>query len=143
MIKSSGTYTLKYTAYDNVGLSVASVYSDPFIVYVGDAYQLSFQRFVGTAYGGTTFRAEPILAVTDRGGNIIASVNNGAVSATIYQNPSHALLRPINGTTAPFINGVATFHNLYINEYGTPYRLKFSTNIVSSSIYLSLFKLTF
>ena len=136
MIKTAGTYTLKYTAYDNVGLSVASVYSDPFIVYVGEAFQLSFQRFVGTAYGGSTFRAEPILAVTDRGGNVITSVTSGDVIASIYENPTGAVLRPINGTSTPFINGIATFSNLYINEHGAHYRLQFSTNFVSS--YLSI-----
>lgn len=76
---ASQGYTLKFILYDEHDLVMGAVLGEEFTVEIGDAYQLSFVTQPETAYGGSVFGSQPILAIQDRGGNIVADVNEGMV----------------------------------------------------------------
>lgn len=110
-------------------------YSTEFTVTVGGNYRLSLSHFVGTAFGGEAFSANPIVSILDKGDNIIKSINTGTVSVMLTNSPSGdeelRCTKGVSGLTVPFKNGYANFTGLYINEAGYPYELTFSTTVVS------------
>lgn len=134
LIKSAGEgYILRFVARNTLKVSVAAVTSNPFDVLVGDKFQLALVTPVGTATGGKAFSPNPILAVTDRGLNVINNVQSNTVIATMNPNAQGALLLPAKSTKVPIVNGYATFQNLYINPAGK-YFLTFTTDLVKTEI---------
>lgn len=132
MFKKAGTYTLKFILLDTNHQAVAMTYSDPFTVSIGLKHSLSLFNFVGTAFGGEVFSANPIVGVVDKGGNVIKSINTGTVTATLTTTPTGLeKMHPKNSITVPIIDGMANFTGLYINEAGYPYQMTFSTTAVS------------
>jgi hypothetical protein len=72
LIKQAGTdYTMRFIGRRANGDLFADLYSLPFDVYVGDPYRLAFTNYVGTALGGTVFSKNPVVAVVDRGDNVV------------------------------------------------------------------------
>ena len=72
-------YTLQFTLYDEYDLAMGTVLGEEFDVEVGDAYRLVLTTQPESAYGGSAFGSQPIAAINDRGGNIVADVNEGMV----------------------------------------------------------------
>lgn len=72
-------YTLQFTLYDEYDLVMGTVLGEEFDVVVGDAYRLELTTQPESAYGGSAFGSQPIAAIHDRGGNIVADVNEGMV----------------------------------------------------------------
>lgn len=122
-------YSLKY-----VGLTLAhqpfgQTISGSFAVSTGVPYKLVFEQSVGNSFGGQPFSSNPIVGVADRGGNVISSVNEGFITATLTTNPTQGLLRPSESLAVPVINGFGNFSGLYINEAAEGYQITFNTTI--------------
>ena len=72
-------YRLEFVLYDEHGLVMGTTLGDVFAVAVGTRFRLGLVRPPATAYGGAPFAGQPVLAVQDRGGNVVADVNEGTV----------------------------------------------------------------
>jgi len=92
----------------------AMAFSDQFFVSVGPPFKLALKSFVGTAFGGEPFSSNPIVAVCDRGNNILPTYNNGSISASLITIPAAVPQTALQPITAHIINGLATFRGLYI-----------------------------
>ena len=133
-IDASGEgYRLKYILHDEHGLIMGTVFGDEFAVEVGEKYRLGFVIQPEMAYGGSAFGSQPSLAILDRGGNVVTDVNEGTVSVELQNSgppTAGATLRcrvDAGGLNVPVKNGLADFRELFINEAGTHYSLRFST----------------
>jgi hypothetical protein len=102
----------------------------PFSVSLGDPYKIALSVYPGTANGGTAFQPQPTVSVQDRGGNIVTTQNSGVVTVSLFQNPVNGtLFAPENGFTLTFNGGTATFNALLIDKSGSPYMLRFDTDL--------------
>ena len=80
MIKSAGTgYKLVYTLSNNAGNDLAFAYSGEFSVSVGALFKMDFAQTVGAGTGGSVFSPNPIIALTDKGGNAVESESSSTV----------------------------------------------------------------
>jgi hypothetical protein len=77
---ASEGYQLQFTLYDEYDLVMETVIGAPFVVEVGDPFALEVISQPESAFGGGVFGIQPVLAIKDRGGNIVAEVNGGTVS---------------------------------------------------------------
>ena len=123
-------YTLQFIGRDSAGAAFASTYSESFNVLTGPIYKIQFSTFLGRTLGGQLFNPQPVIATTDRGGNLVSSISNYKVTVSLT-GPSTEIL-PVSALTAIFFDGLAQFSGLYINTRGLNYRLVFTTNLVSS-----------
>lgn len=73
-------YSIRYTLKDEHNITLGFVTGTPFIVNVGNPYQIGVIQCPQEVSGGTVWDALPIVAVQDRGGNTVESVNEGNVS---------------------------------------------------------------
>lgn len=136
---------MKFIGVTQSGEPFAQAVSDEFDVVVGSAYQLVFHTFMGTAFGGIPISPNPVVAVADRGGNAIASLNSGQVAAVLTRTPTTVgngssvdtnitaleQLRPAENTVVDIVDGLAAFEGLYINKSGYPYQITFESSLVS------------
>ena len=130
MIRSAGdAYTLQYNAkLDGVDLTTSAT-SGSFPVSVGDAFKLKFHTEIGVAKGGVAFQPNPVVAIVDRGDNPVTSISSGDVRASLVDSPGGTeQLLPAANRQATFIDGYATFDNLYINESGSTFQISFNTS---------------
>lgn len=126
MVKSAGTgYTLKYTLSDFQGNDLAFAFSSEFDVSVGALFKMDFYLTVGAGTGGSPFSPNPIVALTDKGGNAVLSESGSTVE--VLEADYTVDINPTTDTTVTVENGYATFEGLYINEAGGPYTLRFIT----------------
>jgi hypothetical protein len=88
--------------------------------------------YLGHVRGGLPFLIQPSVRITDRGGNLVKSVESGNVVVSMVRQPHgySSELLPASQLTASFAGGVATFEGLYINKAGGPYQLAFATDLV-------------
>ena len=68
------------------------------------------------------FSRQPVVAVEDASGNIVASDNTDQVTLTILSNPGNGAL--MGTTTVTVVNGLAQFSGLAINAAGQLYTLQ-------------------
>lgn len=133
-IRRAGTnYILQYIGYDSTGRAFGAASSFPFDVYVGPPYMMSFNVTVGRATGGLPFAPNPVVAIVDRGNNLVSNVSSHNVSVSLVQASGGMILEPLNGTTTTFLGGLASFTGLFIQLAGGPIKLRFTTNYVNSS----------
>ena len=104
--------------------------SSTFDVIVGAPYKLAIATNPGTATGGLPFRPQPVLAIQDKGGNVVVTQNSGSVTVSLSENPAGGTLSPASALTVTFGSGIATFLGLNIDKAGTPYVLSFVTDLV-------------
>ena len=147
-IKTAGVgYTLKVTAQSNGGGVVASVITPTFSVAVGPSFQLIFSSYVSSSTGGVPLNPPPSVGVVDQGGNIVTSVGvEVTCKASLSISPSgREQLQPPNFLTTSFINGLATFPGLYINQQGYPYQIAFNATSTTgvSELFLILFVISY
>lgn len=133
-INTQGTYTLKFVAMTSTKIPFAFTYSSSFVVSVGEPYSLQYIPYFGHLSGGIPFQIQPSVKVTDRGGNIVTSINHGKVTVSLVRQPQHVntQLLPSTNLQVDFVSGLAQFSGLFINEAGSPYQMKFQTNLVTS-----------
>jgi len=130
LIKNAGDgYVLSFYLRDQRSNDIAIARSGKFYVSIGNAYQLSFSTFPGTATGGLPFTPFTVIAVTDRGLNVITSVNGHYVNATVGPNAAGAVAMPPSMRQVAIERGYATFSALYIQITGV-YSLSFNTDLV-------------
>ena len=110
--------------------------SERFNVSLGPADRLSMELDVGSATGGLAFLPNPIVALVDRGGNIIEDISEGYVQVEICRaSHGHGCNSPGNSTLmqttissqlrADLVNGRAVFNGLAIDKAGDMYQLVF------------------
>ena len=124
-------YVLQYIGYDTTNRVFAATTSFPFDVSVGPAYMMAFNISVGRATGGLPFAPNPVVAIVDRGNNILGNMSSCNVSVSIVLAPVGMRIEPSNGTTATVHQGLASFSGLYIQLAGGPIQLRFTSNCVS------------
>jgi hypothetical protein len=101
-----------------------------FNVALGEPYKIALSVYPGTANGGTAFQPQPTVSVQDKGGNIVTTQNSGVVTVQLYKNPANGtLFAPENGFTLTFNGGSAVFNALLIDKSGSPYMLRFDTDL--------------
>lgn len=134
-------YTLKFIAVNVLGSPIAFTYSDEFEVILGDPYTVVLDPNMGPFVGGIPFGLQPLLRVTDRGGNTVTSVSEGSADAALLSSPyADEELRTNATKSATFSEGVAQFSGLFLNKTGEGYELVFNTSLVSqhSSVVMCL-----
>jgi hypothetical protein len=105
---TAGNFTLAFTP---TSLTAAS--SSSFALSVGAASKVMITTQPAGAFNGIEFSTQPIVKITDAGGNTITS-STANVVATIASGSG-----TLNGTTTvAAVNGVATFTNLKITGTG-------------------------
>jgi len=72
-------YQLLYILKNQHNQKIAFLIGECFDVFIGDAFQLGILEQPRNEYGGRVFRQQPILAIQDRGYNIVRDVNEGTV----------------------------------------------------------------
>jgi hypothetical protein len=118
-------YTLTFTS--NPVLTPAT--SNAFGV-SGAPAQLTVSTQPGAAQPGLPFGAQPVVAIRDSGGTIVASDNTTQVTAAITAGTG-ATGAALSGTmTVTAVNGVAVFSNLAIDLEGSGYTLTFTSTPV-------------
>jgi hypothetical protein len=122
-----GPYTLTFTD----GTLTPAV-SGSIAVSAGAASQLVIATHPSaSAATGVVLAQQPVVKVEDSGGNVVTSVNTGAVTATIFTGTGGSLS---GGTTANITAGVATFSGLILTGVpGTSYILTYSGDSFSAN----------
>ena len=88
----------------------------------GTAKKLAFTVSPSDTNHSFPFSRQPVVAVEDAYGNVVASDNTDQVTVAILSNPGNGLLA---GTkTVTVVNGIAQFSNLSINAAGQLYSLQ-------------------
>jgi hypothetical protein len=129
-----GTYMVTFS-----GGSLPSINSSSITVTIGVASKLLITTQPSTgAITGVAMARQPVVKVTDSGGNVITSVNTGNSTATISTGVGVVTAGSLSGT---FTAGVATFSGLTLTgASGTFNTLSFSgpqPSVVSNSITMS------
>ena len=78
--EAGDNYRIRYTLCDEFGNIVAFAVGGLFTVDIGEAYQIGIVTQPALAYGGSPFLQQPVVAIKDRGHNIVSSINEGTVS---------------------------------------------------------------
>ncbi|CAG0983824.1 hypothetical protein PLCT2_02068 [Planctomycetaceae bacterium] len=100
----------------------------------GAPAQLTVSTQPGAAQPGLPFGAQPVVAIRDSGGTIVASDNSTQVTATITTGTGATGAVLSGTTTVTAVNGVAVFSNLAIDLEGSGYTLTFtSTPVLTAS----------
>ena len=122
---TAGPYTL--TFFPNPTLT--PVTSSSFTLAVGVATSSSISRQPGVATNGSRLAVQPVVRITDSGGNTVTS-STVNVTASIAAG-SGALS---GATTVRASSGVATFNDLTLTGTAGPFTLRFAPSGLSSSI---------
>lgn len=124
--KTSGDYQLKFIGRDASGNDFAQTICDSFTVYQGEQYKIIFHTYLGIANGGIPFSPNPVIAIVDRGDNIITDASD-VIKVELTRSPTNQeTLQSINNIfQVDVMNGLATFDGLYLNRSGYPYELTF------------------
>nr|CCA22127.1 predicted protein putative [Albugo laibachii Nc14] len=118
-------YKLRYTV-DHPLAGGSIVETKSFCVQAGEGRILQLIQSPTTAAGGCAFSIQPILKVTDAGGNIPGDDASNLVQISLSPNPYNGKLRPDAFLTAKVQRGVAVFRNLNVDKAGSNYTLLFS-----------------
>lgn len=102
----------------------------PFDVLVGPIHSLQIVADISTAYGGVAFLPQPAVAVVDKGGNIVTVQNTGTVRIEILHNPTGGHLLPTANYNVTIGGGLAKYQSMYIDVAGSPYSLRYTTDLV-------------
>lgn len=132
--KCTGLYI--NTAASGYTLTLISIYhgvraeTASFDVVVGLMYTIAIVTDVSTAYGGTAFLPQPTAAIVDKGGNRIDTLYKGTVRLEIVKNPIGGHILPAGNLNVTVGAGLAKFQGVYIDVAGSPYTLRYTTDLV-------------
>lgn len=114
---------------------LASAESASFAVIVGPAAKLVFRAQPGNSTSGQPFSTQPVVAITDAGGNTVTSGASATktVALAIGANPGAGFLTCTDGLTRAAVAGVATFAGCAISKPGVGYTLIASSSGLSST----------
>ena len=125
-IDKVGTYQLTATSspYDTPATSNA------FTVSAGPPAKLTFTAQPSVGYAGQPFAIQPVVAITDAGGNV-ATTSSATITLTLSGGTSGAVLSCTGGVSRATVAGVATFGGCSINAQGSNYVITaLATNVV-------------
>ena len=124
-------YQLQFTLYDEDDLIMGTAVGEQITVEVGNRFKLDIVTHPESAYGGAVFGSQPVLAIKDRGGNVVSDTIEGSVTVILHEGNEAVALRCSENErfTIPIYHGIVKFNSLYINEAGTGYSLQFSTDL--------------
>ncbi|TYZ64579.1 hypothetical protein PybrP1_001491 [[Pythium] brassicae (nom. inval.)] len=100
-----------------------------FDVVVGLRYTISIAADISTAYGGTPFLPQPAAAIVDKGGNRVEALYDGTIRVEIVKNPVSGRLLPAGNLNVTIGAGVGRFQGVYIDVAGSPYTLRYTTDL--------------
>ena len=93
MVKTIGSgYVIKFTLRSQLGADLSYAFSQPFDVTEGNIFKMNFAQQVGSGTGGVPFSPNPVVAITDRGSNVL-QVDEGSVAASIDFGPEGGTLQ--------------------------------------------------
>ncbi|CEG49796.1 hypothetical protein L917_05299 [Plasmopara halstedii] len=121
-------YTLVFSSYYH-GVWVES---SSFEIVVGPKYRLAMLNDISKAISGTPFLPQPALGVVDRGGNIVTATNEGYMRIEFDANPVGGVLQPAAILNVSISGGIGRFSGIYIEPAGSPYRLRYTTDLILS-----------
>lgn len=109
--------------------NVSSVTTLPFTVTVGTPFFLeTINDYFPTShqvYGGEFFSVTPKVRLLDKGGNLVWQDSTSAVSISLFDNPTGAVLGLPESLFPTAENGVVQFRNLLIDRVGDNYTFLF------------------
>jgi len=95
-----------------------SIDTAPFTVAIGPPYKLSIQRDPkGAIAGGSALSQQPVVAITDVGGNVVTSDSESLVISYVVASPSSARLIRVDTSTADMVKVT----KIYLDESSTKY----------------------
>jgi hypothetical protein len=114
---------------------LTSAESSPFAVAAGPATKLVFKAQPGNSTAGQPFPIQPVVAITDAGGNLVATGPSSTKSVTlaIGANPGSGVLTCTGGLTRTAVAGLATFSGCAISKGGIGYTLVASSSGLASA----------
>ena len=115
------------------GLTAAE--SSPLPVTVGPAAKLIFTAQPGASTAAQPFPTQPIVAITDAGGNIVTTGTASTLSVTLAlgANPGGGVLTCTGGLSKVAVAGVATFAGCAISRPGVGYTVVATTPGLSTA----------
>ena len=131
-IDKVGTYQLTATSspYDTPATSNA------FTVVPGPPAKLTFTAQPTAGYAGQLFAIQPMVAITDAGGNV-ATTSSATIALTLSGGTPGAALTCTGGLSEPTVSGVATFSGCSINSQGSGYVINAVAANVSPAVALT------
>ena len=121
-VDSAGEYVLAASAtLSTLDATIISVQSSSFIVSAGAATGLSFEAIPSNTVAGAVFATQPVVVITDAGGNVDTS-STASVTVSIASGSGSLA----GTTTVAAVSGVANFSGLSIDTAGQ-YTLSAST----------------
>lgn len=124
--EANAGFTLVFTSYYH-GARVETL---PFDILVGPKYRLEIFDLISTAYGGNPFSPQPTVGVVDRGGNVVTATSEGSVRVEIDVNPAGGVLQPAGLLNVSIVDGIVHFRGIFIDAAGSPYKLRYTTDLV-------------
>jgi hypothetical protein len=114
---------------------LTSAESASFAVVVGPAVKLQFRAQPGNGTSGQAFATQPVVAITDAGGNTVTTGASATKSVTlaIGANPGAGVPTCAGGLTKAAVAGLATFAGCAISKPGIGYTLAASSSGLTSA----------
>ena len=131
-LNEAGDYILRFILKSAQHEGLAWLLSNTMTVRVGRPYTLGLLQYPGAATAGELFFPQPLVAVLDRGGNVVSELNEGMIYASAQDltiNSTIDYLRPSESTSIAIRKGLGAFDNLYIDKEGTSYQITFTTSL--------------
>lgn len=131
-MKEAGDYVLRFILKSSQHEGLAWLLSNTMTVRVGRPYALGLLQYPGSATAGELFYPQPLVAVLDRGGNVVDQLNEGTVYANardLTLNSTINYLQPNDGISMAIRDGLGSFTNLHIDKEGTSYQITFTTSL--------------
>lgn len=118
-------YRMRYTI-DHYLVGGSIVETKPLCVQPGQGRILQVIQSPSAAIGGCAFSTQPVLKVTDAGGNVPDDEAQNLVRISLSPNPYNGKIQPEAFSTAKVQRGLAVFRNLNIDKAGSNYTLSFA-----------------
>ncbi len=114
---------------------LTSAESASLAVTVGPATKLVFNAQPGTSTAAQPFPTQPIVAITDAGGNIVTTgvSSTKTVTLALGANPGGGVLTCTGGLSKVAVAGIATFAGCAISKAGVGYTLVASSSGLASA----------
>ncbi len=118
-----------------VSSGLTSAESTSFALTVGPATKLVFTAQPGSSTVGRAFPTQPVVAITDAGGNIVTTgaSSTKTVALALGANPGGGVLTCTGGLSKVAVAGIATFAGCAISKAGVGYTLVASSSGLTSA----------
>ena len=131
-IPTAGTNGVNDVAVDKLG-NVYATYNKYVYKHQAPAAKLVWETQPGGGLGNTVWSQQPVVTLTDAGGNIQTGDSSSTVTVTLSPSNGATLNGTADSTTVTLNQGVATFSGLKVDKPGT-YTLTLSNSLSNESI---------